>query len=300
MWGTRAQGATLAGLAAGVSLIAGMALAQDPSNPFAGECNRTATPEEIDGARGAHQAAKQFYERAEYTRAIQYWRDVFNFDCNAVNTLLNIANAYEKLGDRQNAIFALEAYVKRVKAADPEVDASKIEARIQNLQALLQAQASASASASSSAAPPPPSATAPPPPPPPSATTPPIMGKPYGFKPLIPIVAGAAVFITGGVVAGAGSRQITNAQERCKEAPAGQWSCPNQADVDAAKTGQTMVLTGKIVLGVGLAGMAGGFAWELFLNKRAPMQPDKPAKGSVHLSPSMSPGMTGATLHGTF
>lgn len=295
MWGTRAQGVTLAGLIAGGSLIAGMALAQDPQNPFAGECNRTATPEEVEGARGAHQAAKQFYERAEYARAIQYWRDVFNFDCNAIGTLLNIANAYERLGDRQNAIFALEVYVKRV----PEgTDVSKIQTRIQNLKDL-QAQAAASASAAASAnAPPPPSASAPPPPP--SATTPPVMVKPYGTTPWAVVGVGAAVAVVGAIMLPIGLDKTE--KSGCYPASPGSttYYCPNDTALKTANVGTTLVPAGKVALGIGGAAMVGGLIWEFLANQPVAQEPDKPMTGRVRLSPAVSPNMTGALIHGTF
>ncbi len=293
MWGTRAQGVTLAGLIAGGSLIAGMALAQDPPNPFAGECNRTATPEEVEGARGAHQAAKQFYERAEYARAIQYWRDVFNFDCNAIGTLLNIANAYERLGDRQNAIFALETYIKRV----PEgTDVSKIQTRVQNLKEL-QAQAAASASAAASAnAPPPPSASAPPPPP--SATTPPIMVKPYGTTPWAVVGVGAAVGVVGAIMLPIGLGKANNTG--CKEVSKDNWSCTSEDAKKEAEVGQVLVPAGKVALGIGGAAIVGGLVWEFLANNPVPQEPDKPVTGRIRLSPAVGPGMTGALIHGTF
>lgn len=293
MWGTRAQGVTLAGLIAGGSLIAGMALAQDPQNPFAGECNRTATPEEVEGARGAHQAAKQFYERAEYARAIQYWRDVFNFDCNAIGTLLNIANAYERLGDRQNAIFALEVYVKRV----PEgTDVSKIQTRIQNLKDL-QAQAAASASAAASAnAPPPPSASTPPPPP--SATTPPVLVKPYGTTPWAVVGVGAAVTVVGAIMLPIGLGKADN--KGCSTKDGTNYTCTSQDALDEAKVGKILVPAGKVALGVGGAAMVGGLIWEFLANQPVAQEPDKPLTGRVRLSPTVGPNMTGALIHGTF
>src|SRR5689334_3742199 len=130
MWGSRAQGVSLVGLLMASSLLGGMALAQAPQNPFAGECNRTATPDDIELAKQKHQAARQFFELGEYEKAAQYWRDVFNLDCNATGTLLNIANANERLGDKQMAVYALEAYIKRKPDAE---DAPKIKIRIENL-----------------------------------------------------------------------------------------------------------------------------------------------------------------------
>jgi len=295
MWGTRAQGVTLAGLIAGGSLIAGMALAQDPQNPFAGECNRTATPEEVEGARGAHQAAKQFYERAEYARAIQYWRDVFNFDCNAIGTLLNIANAYERLGDRQNAIFALEVYVKRV----PEgTDVTKVQTRIQNLKAL-QAEAAASASAAASAnAPPPPSASAPPPPP--SATTPPVMVKPYGTTPWAVVGVGAAVGVVGAIMLPIGLGKANDPACKPDATEPTRYNCATQQCVENAKVGQILVPAGKVALGIGGAAIVGGLIWEFLANQPVAQEPDKPTTGRVRVSPAVGPNMTGALIHGTF
>ena len=288
---------TLAGLAVGATLIAGIALAQEPQNPFAIECNRTATPEEVEGARGAHQAARQFYDQGEYARSIQYWRDVFKFDCNAIGTLINLANAYEKLGDRQNAIFALETYIQRLKQADPTTNVTKFETKVQNLKQLQQAQIDAAASAAASAAPPPSATT---PPPPPSATTPPIMVKPYGAAPGVTVGIGAAVMVVGGILIPVGLAKIGDAQKNCAEPTPGNFICKNQADIDAAQSGQTIVPAGKIALGVGAAAIVGGLVWEFLANKPVPMEADKPATGRVRISPTISPGMSGALIHGTF
>lgn len=294
MWGTRAQGVTLVGLAAAASLVGGLALAQAPQNPFAGECNREATPEEVEGARGAHQAAKQFYERAEYARAIQYWRDVFRFDCNAIGTLLNIANAYERLGDRENAIFALETYVKRV----PEgTDVTKIQTRIQNLKELQQ-QAAAAASASASAAAPPPSATTPPPPP--SATTPPIMVKPYGVGPGVTAGIGAVAIVAGGILIPVGKLRVDEVTKICSTTDDKLYMCPTQDLVDKAGSGQTMVIAGKVAMGIGAAAFIGGLVWEFAGNQPVAQEADKPATGRVRISPTFGPSQTGVLIQGTF
>ena len=300
MWGIRAQGMTLAGLAVGATLIAGIALAQEPQNPFDIECNRTATPEEVEGARGAHQAARQFYDQADYQRSIQYWRDVFKFDCNAIGTLINLANAYEKLGDRQNAIFALEAYIKRMKLADPTAVVSKFETKVQNLKQLQQdqADAAASAAASASAAAPRPSAMTPPPPP--SATTPPIMVKPYGAAPGVTIGLGAAVMVVGGILIPVGLGKIDEAGCTAKPNDANSFVCPSPDAEALAQSGQTLVPAGKVALGVGAAAFVGGLIWEFVANKPQPTAADKPATGRIRVSPTFGPGTSGAMIHGTF
>ena len=77
------------------------------------ECVKKPTPADTEGAKGAHKAASQFYDRAEYDKAIRYWNDAYSFDCTANDLLVNIANAYEKLGDVPATVATLEAYLKR-------------------------------------------------------------------------------------------------------------------------------------------------------------------------------------------
>ncbi|WP_281333472.1 tetratricopeptide repeat protein [Polyangium sp. 6x1] len=314
MWGTRAQGVSLVGLVVGVTLATGMAMADGPQNPFAGKCNRTATEEDVEGAKGAHKAARQFYERGEYARAIQYWRDVFNLDCNAVGTLLNIANAYEKLGDRQNAIFALEAYLERAPDAP---DAAKIQTRVKNLKDLQQSQAP-TASASATASTPPTSSSARPeiPPPPPV--------KPFGVAPWITVGVGGAALIAGAILLPIGLGNVSGVQKGANDingdkgcfrvknnatasypltqeqlaTSGGQWFCYDKASYDQAVLGQTQTLVGKIALGVGGAAVAGGLVWELLFNKPVPQ--DEQKSGRVHVTPSVGPGMSGVLVHGSF
>ncbi len=293
MWGTRAQGASLAGLAVGASLIAGMALAQDPQNPFVVECSRTATPEDVETARNTHFGAKRLYEQADYADAVDLWRKVLKFDCSAIGTLLNLANAYERLGDRQNAVWALDAYILR---APEGTDVSKLQVRVENLKkAIVQAQPPASASASAA---PPPSASVVAPLP--SATTAPPLVKPYGVAPWVTVGAGAAVMVVGGILIPVGRGKITDAKCTGGERT-GEWSCGSQDQVDMVSQGKTMAIAGDIALGVGAAAVVGGLVWEFVANKPAPAKTDKPTTGRrVRVSPSVGPGMTGATIHGTF
>jgi tetratricopeptide (TPR) repeat protein len=306
MWGTRAQGVTLFGLVVGVSLAAGIALADDPQNPFDIECKRKATQEDIEVARSAHNTAKQFYERGEYDRAVRYWRDVFNLDCNAIGTLLNLANAYERLGDRQSAINALEAYLKR----DPEAaDAEKIRRRIENLRNLMTTQPTASASVSAA---PVPTASAsasstsfiqvPPPPP----------RKPYGSMPWITVGVGGAVLVAGAVLLPLGLSDVNAAKKGCTQvvsldppdyhasSNSGQWYCPTLDLASQATRGQSEVLFGKIALGVGGAAVIGGVLWEMLANKPVAKDSASAKTGRVHVAPVLGPSTTGVLVHGSF
>jgi hypothetical protein len=126
------------------------------------------------------------------------------------------------------------------------------------------------------------------------------MVKPYGAAPGVVIGVGAAVMIVGGILIPVGLGKVTDAQKNCTEAPVGSFTCRNQADVDAAQSGQTLVPAGKVALGIGAAAVVGGLVWEFLANKPAPMEADKPATGRIRISPAISPGMSGALIHGTF
>ena len=82
-------------VAAATIMAASLALGAGENYGFA-ECTKTkATKEDIEGAKGAHNAASRFYETGDYDRAIRSWRDAYDFDCTAHGELLNIASAYE-------------------------------------------------------------------------------------------------------------------------------------------------------------------------------------------------------------
>ncbi|UQA55715.1 tetratricopeptide repeat protein [Polyangium aurulentum] len=302
MWGTRAKGVTLIGLMVGVSLAAGIALADEP-NPFAVECNRTATEEDLQGAKGAHQAARQFYERGEYARAIQYWKDVYNLDCNALGTLLNIANAYEKLGDRKNAILALEAYLKR----DPEAgDAQKIQTRIENLRSLLSSQPTATPTASVGPVPTSTPTAVPTAPPPPE--------KPFGIAPWVTVGVGGAALIAGAILWPVGQSTFDGTEApdqasamgsgKCYVVTAGQsaYHCYSPKYADQATLGQNQSLTGKILLGVGAAAVAGGLVWEFLANKPVTpsTEPEAAKNTKIRVTPSVGPGLNGVVVQGSF
>src|SRR5271156_5555264 len=88
-------------------------------------------------SRGDHERAhtvflsgKQFLEESNYDKAISYFMDAYSIDCSVHAMLPIIATAYERKGDKAEAIRALGEYLKRAPgAADHEI----IEHRIRNL-----------------------------------------------------------------------------------------------------------------------------------------------------------------------
>src|SRR5262249_38074107 len=158
-------------------------------------------PSDLDGAKGAHKAAAQFYDRGDYDKAIRYWLDAYTFDCTAHSVLQNISNAYEKKGDKQAAIAAAETYLK------PAGPGPSSEAKIRKLkQSLLPPSESADAGPpprSSATAGALPSASAVP-------TSAPNGSRPFGAAPWVVVGGGAAVALLGAVLLPNGLSQVAD------------------------------------------------------------------------------------------
>ena len=274
------------GLVAGVLLATGWALADNPAGDYP-LCNREPTPADLEGAKGAHKAATQFYERGDYDRAIQYWRDAYEFDCTAHGVLINIANAYEKKGDREKTVAVLDEYLARAPDAP---DAANIQEKIQNLRHALK--------------PPPPLPTAsasvrPPPPPLPTATAPPVATRPYGYSPWIAVGAGGVALAAGAILTPVGLSTISAAENLCPT----RVNCAEDV-ADKGNRGRTQTAIGLVALGLGTAGVAGGLVWQFVFNKPV-LPPDASAPVAaqaprVVVTPAVGPGFNGVSVTGTF
>jgi tetratricopeptide (TPR) repeat protein len=272
-----------------VALSASLAFATDPVSPYP-VCNRKTSAADQEGAKGAHKAASQFYDRGDYEKAIRYWTDAYGFDCNAHGVLINIANAYEKKGDKASAVVALETYLKRAGSDQT------IEEKVKNLRNSM--QPTPTASATPSAAPsasgtggalPPPSASASSAPPPPEV---PVGPRPFGVTPLIVAGGGGALALVGVILLPVGLGNVSAAEKLCPNR-----DCGTNTDAKAqGNSGRTEVGAGAALLGIGLAAAAGGLAWQFIANKPKPL----PAKAGVQLTPVLGPQVSGLTLSGTF
>lgn len=296
-------------LALGVCIAAfsGSAYGQQPVDKPSSipPCTKTPSESDLDAAKGLHQAAKQYFAKGEYDRAIQSWTDAYNFDCTKFQVFLNIGNAYEKLpGGTEKAIEAFETYIGRAgKDAEPEI----ID-KVKNLKKLLAA----------SKQPPPP----PPPPPGGNGTghdinindhpdQPATTGGP-GPWPWVLTGVGGGIAVVGAVLLGVGAGKISSAEKvcpnrDCNQAPFG----TSQADKDAAANdgngGLTLEKAGGAVLGVGVAAAAGGVIWYLVAPKPQPVAaptttpaaPPKPAT-TLKLDPLVAPGLWGMSARLTW
>jgi hypothetical protein len=255
-------------------------------------CDRKPTQADIDAAILSHKAGVQLYERGEYDRAIENWRDTYKLDCTVHAVLINVSKAYEKKGDIEGAVAALEAYLKR----DPEApDAKATIERIEALRKQVPPKVEPTATPTVTATVRPPPRLPPPPLPKPE--------RPYGAKPWVPIVLGGAAAITGAILIPVGMSAIASAEEAC-----GEMRVCTQAQGDIASKGnggRVQVIVGDVALGVGLAAAAGGLVWQFVFNKpriaKVPStSPELAPQPKASLTPAAGPGFAGVALTGAF
>jgi tetratricopeptide (TPR) repeat protein len=264
-----------------LALVPTLTAQAEPSPVVYKPCDKKPSADDTEAARGLFAAGKVSYSEADYSKAIQFWRDAFERDCTALLLLQNLANAYEKAGDIQAAITTLETFLAR----DPQSpDAATIQKRIENMKKALTAATAKATTAppATSSAPPVASAS---PTPPPTATEAPA-GRP--ITPLIVAGAGGAVALVGILVYLGGQGKLSDAEKLCPDRK----KCSNDEAVSKGNSGRSQVLAGGIVAGVGLAGVAGGLAW-YFLSK--------PEGGTARVvAPALAPGYAGFSLSGRF
>jgi hypothetical protein len=271
------------GLCASIALSVSLAFATDPVSPYA-ECTHKPTPADQDGAKGAHKAASQFYDRGDYEKAIRYWSDAYGFDCTAHGVLINIANAHEKQGNKAAAVVALETFLKRA-GSEPTIE-EKVR-KLKQSMAPPTPTMTASASAAPSAAPTViPSAV---------PTAPPVARKPYGYTPFIVAGSGAGLAIIGGILLGVGTSATSAADMACG---VNRDRCPNDDVISSGNTGRIQQGIGATGLVVGLAAVGGGLAWEFLINK--PRAGAPPAKVGIHVLPVAGPREQGLSVSGSF
>ena len=281
-----------------VLILAVPALAQQSPVKYPPPCDPSqVTKSDVDRAHAVFLSGKQFLEESNYDKAIGYFDDAYSIDCSIHAILPIIATAYERKGDKAEAIRALEEYVKRAPdAADHEI----IERRIKNLKDQLAHEAATApapppavtSAPSASAAPAPevsavPVASAPPAvvaPAPASPSTTPVPE--HTTAPWIAFGLGGAALATGVVLYAVGWGNISSADSSCTSR-----ACPLESEVTQGNNGRTLVTVGGVVGGVGLAAAAAGLIWHFAEKPGA-------ANTSGSMEPVVGPGYAGAA--GTF
>jgi len=286
---------------AGVA-IALPVLAEQSDYPLACDGSKV-TRADVDRAHTVFLSGKQYLEESNYDKAISYFKDAYSIDCSVHGMLPIIATAYERKGDKAEAVRALDEYVKRAPTAS---DHDVIERRIKNLKDQLAREQQTAPpapppSASASAAPPPPpAASAAPEPvvvasvPPPAASLPPVQG--HSALPWVVTGVGAAAAVAGVVLYAVGAGDISSAEQTCP----GRVCKPGpmaSAAQDQGNKGRGLENVGGPLIGVGAAAVAAGLLWH-FLEKTTDNANATPASTSVRAV--VVPGYAGISASGRF
>jgi hypothetical protein len=254
-----------------------------------------------DRAHTVFLSGKQYLEEANYDKAISYFKDAYSIDCSVHGILPIIASAYERKGDKREAIRALEEYQWRAPTAgDHEV----VERRIRNLKdqiAQEQPTATSPASASATATAPTasassegatPTSTSVPVPPPPAVEA----ASYHKAGPWIVMGVGLAAVAGGAIAYGIGTSKVSSAEATCGSDHV---TCPaTPAGTSAASdgnTGRTLDQVGVTVGSIGLAAVAAGLIWHLV------ERPSEKGLASNHLrvSPLLAPSAAGISFEGS-
>src|ERR1019366_2622549 len=110
--------------------IAVPALAQQPAATYPAPCDASKVSKgDVDRAHTVFLSGKQYLDESNYDKAIGYFDDAYSIDCSVHAILPIIATAYERKGDKAEAVRALEEYLRRVPSSP---DRERIERRIKN------------------------------------------------------------------------------------------------------------------------------------------------------------------------
>ena len=263
-------------------------------------CAGKPTQADTEAAHGAYMAGKGSFDEADYTTAINYFKDAYRRDCTKNELLVIIARAYELQGNRREAVHALETYLERVPTAQ---DAEVQRRHIANLKRELTEQPppsaaasappapSASPSASTSAAPVPTESA-----PAASTTSPPPPAPAHGGHSIVPwiaIAAGGAAVVTGGILYGIGGGQVSSAEQVCGTSH----QCPKGSSaIDQGNSGRSNETVGVVVGSIGLGVLAAGIIWHLV----EPRGEEQPKAGRPLVTPQVAPGYAGVGLGARF
>src|SRR5450432_1761765 len=140
----------------GLTAVAVPALAQQPAS-YPPPCDASKVSKgDVDRAHTVFLSGKQYLDESNYDKAIGYFDDAYSIDCSVHAILPIIATAYERKGDKTEAVRALDEYLRRVPTAP---DREKVERRIKNLSDQLAHDAPPASASSATTAPPVPTAT---------------------------------------------------------------------------------------------------------------------------------------------
>jgi hypothetical protein len=267
------------------------ALAQSPSTyPAACDASKVSKVD-VERAHTVFLSGKGFLDESNYDKAISYFKDAYSIDCSVHGILPIIATAYERKGDKAEAIHALGEYILRVpNTPDREV----IERRIRNLREQLAQErptATGVATAPTATTTGVPSATTTAPtastgaPPPPSIVE-------HSAAPWVLVGVGGALVVTGALLLVVGSGKVSTANSTCP----GHTGCA-QSVADSGNAGRTMETVGIIGGVAGIVGVGAGLVWHFTEGGAAQTASTSPRP---YVTPVVTPGFAGMSLGGSF
>src|SRR5258708_40113431 len=96
------------------AVVAIPALAQQSSSDYPTPCEASKVSKgDVERAHTVFLSGKQFLEESNYDKAISYFKDAYSIDCSVHAMLPIIATAYERKGDKGEAVRELEEYLRR-------------------------------------------------------------------------------------------------------------------------------------------------------------------------------------------
>lgn len=255
-------------------------------------CTKKATDSDQDLAKQKFIAARQDYEEGNYDTAIKRFKTAYDLDCSKPELLLVISSAFEKKGDKQAALAALEVYTQRAPKDSPDMPTTQL--KIENLKKQM---ASAPPTASSSA-------------PPAGGGSGAGENQEHTIFPWLVVGVGGAALVTGVVLAVTAPDYPVNCNPdigdgKCTRDPPLSANAPDsekatsdaklKADTEEAGRVRTYRTAGPVLMVVGGALVVGGLVWH-FLEPTGP----KSASGRRRLTPAVAPGFAGLSYGGTF
>ncbi|HEY6077705.1 MAG TPA: hypothetical protein VIW29_02820 [Polyangiaceae bacterium] len=273
--------------------IPALASAEEPTKTYP-DCGREPTDAEVAAAKGAFQAGNASFNEADYARAIDYWEDAYRRDCTANPLLLNLARAYELAGRKRQAVVALETFLAREPNSGEK---DQINRRVDVLKKKIAEEDAAVAAL------------------PPPAATGAAAANGAGNAPVEPAPAPQArrsvgpwiVIGVGGVATLVGIGGLTTNKKKLDEATAecgagGRAECDSQEAIDKGNDARTAMNVSGVLLGVGLAAVAGGVVWAVLDGKRVAKANAASAERGRRLTllPMLGPKFSGVSLSGSF
>jgi tetratricopeptide (TPR) repeat protein len=283
------------------TLIALPALAQQSATSYPAACEASkVSKSDVERAHTVFLSGKQYLEESNYDKAISYFKDAYSIDCSIHAILPIIATAYERKGDRAEAVHALEEYQRRApNASDHEI----IERRIRNLKDQIAREQPPAPTSTATAAPTATATAMPTAPPEPTSTatsaptsssvgeTPPPSGGGPGVGPWVVVGIGGAAVVGGIVMYAVGAGDVSSASNACGAAR----KCTSASAASQGNTGRTLENVGAVVCSVGVAAVALGLVWHFVAKPSA-----APAAATTLVTPVVAPGYGGLALGGAF